>query len=305
MSIQRTPPKSNNSSNLTNTPLLTYGSDSQLYVSPPAGQNDHITRRIKRKHLEHGSAASTVTSDEIKDIFATFEAQQNLKFEKLMESMSVIKNQNNEIQKSMEFLSSKYDEVLEKMLKLEEKNKCYERKIESLESKIELLERNSRSSIVEIRNIPKQDPENKTLLCALVQKVGDVISQPLTKSDIHDVYRLKTKKESNCNNIVVNFTTTLCKDGFIKQSRNYNKMHRDNKLNTSHLQLPGPLKPIFIDESLTSLGRRLAYLARQFIAEHKYHSTWTSYGKIFIKKTHDSPALRVDCEQDLEKLLNK
>lgn len=304
MSTRRTPPKTTNVPTLAKTPVLSYGSDSQLYVSPPTGQSDFITRRMKRKHHVHGTSEYTVSTDELKDIFSSFEAQQNSKFEKLMESIHLIKDQNTEIQKSMDFLSSKYDEVLQKMVNLEQKNKSYELKIEALESKIEQLERNSRSSTIEIRNIPSQDSENKNTLRNLVQKVSEVIDQPLSNLDVQDAYRLKTKKVSG-NHIVVKFTTTSCKDGFLKQCRNFNKMHKDNKLNTSHLQLPGPTKPVFVDESLTSLGRRLAYLARLFVMEHKYHSTWTSYGKIFIKKTHDSPALRVDCELDLEKIAIK
>ncbi|KAJ8704289.1 hypothetical protein PYW08_013013 [Mythimna loreyi] len=237
-------------------------------------------------------------------MFASFEAQQNTKLEKVMESLLTIKDQNHEIQKSMNFLSSKYDEMLEKLHNLENKNKSYEQKIESLEIKIEQLERNSRSSSIEIRNIPKLETENKLVLRTLVQRVGDVIDQPLSNSDLQDVYRLKTKNGTK-NHIVVNFTSTLYKDDFIKQCRNYNKKNRDNKLNTSHLQLPGPPKPVYVDESLTNLGRRLAYLARQFVVDNNYHSTWNSYGKIFIEKTQDSSALRIDCEHDLKKLINK
>ncbi|KAL4719708.1 hypothetical protein ACJJTC_007897 [Scirpophaga incertulas] len=180
----------------------------------------------------------------------------------------------------------------------------YESKVEGLENKIEQLERKSRASTIEIRNIPKQNLENKMLLRSMVKKVGEVIEQSISDSDIQDVYRLKTKNEST-NHIIVNFTTISCKDGFMKQCRFYNKTNMDNKLNTSHLNLSGPPKPLYIDESLTSLGKKITYYARQFIKDNNYHSAWSSFGKIFVRKSQDSPAVRIDCEQDLKKLLSK
>lgn len=307
MSLKRTPPMINRP-NLLKTPVTSFGSDPQLNVSSqdpmPVDHTEHnITRRLKRRLLdEHDKPSENISiAEQMKDMFASFETKQTSKLEKLIESILVIQNQNIEIQKSVEFLSARYDDVLEKMAQLELQNKSYEVKIDSLESKIEQLERNSRSSSVEIRNIPKQTSENKTILSSLVKKVGEVIEHPISDIDIQDVYRLKTKNETG-NHIVVKFATTISKDGFIKQCRTFNKTAKNNKLNTSHLKLPGSPKPIFIDESLTSLGRRLAYMARQCVKENHYHSTWTSYGKIFIKKSQDSLALRIDCEQDLRNI---
>ncbi|CAH2088794.1 unnamed protein product [Euphydryas editha] len=238
----------------------------------------------------------------MQDMFKSFEYQQNLRFEKLIESMCTIKEQNSEIQKSIDFLSAKYDDVLEKINTIEQKSKFYELKIESLENKIEQLERNSHASAVELKNIPKMDNENKSLLRSIVKKVGEIIQQPVIHSDIKKIIHMKTRNEMN-NHIVVNFNTTTLKDDFIKECRVFNKKNSDNKLNTSHLQIP--TKPIFVDESLTSVGRKLSVLARQLVKDHKYHSTRTSYGRIYLRKNHDSPVTRIDTEKDIQKLLLK
>lgn len=301
--VRRTPPpESKTHSNLLTTPLTSTASDPELHVI--SDDQDLATRRIKRKLSHNISVDSSSVLCQMKDMFKEFESQQNTKFEKLIESVLIIKDQNTEIQKSMDFLSSKYDEVLEKVHGLEQKNKSYELKIESLESKIEQLERNSRSAMIELRNVPKQDSENKLLLSNIVKKVGEVIQQPISTSDIQDVFRLKTSKETN-NHIVVNFSTIEQKNGFIKQCRSFNKANRDSKLSTSHLNLSGPNKPIYVDESLTPLARRLSFLARQSVKDHGYHSTWSSYGKIFIRLTQNSPPVRIDSEDDIEKLMRK
>ncbi|KAG7312863.1 hypothetical protein JYU34_001244 [Plutella xylostella] len=305
MSIHRTPPPETlKRQNLDNTPLTSFASDPQLYKSTHCQEIgdslDFISRRTKRKFEHEAKSSEKTVLQQMKSLFDTFEAQQNLKLEKIIQSTQTIKDQNTEIQTSIEFLSSKYDDAMERILTLEQKNKAYETKIGNLESKIEQLERNSRSSMIEIRNIPKQTPENKTALRTLVKKVGEIIEQPVSDSDIQDVYRIKSKKESS-NHIVVNFTTTTCKDGFIGNCRSFNKANKEKKLSTSHLKLSGPSKPIFIDESLTSYGRRLAFLARQ-LAHENHYSTWTSYGKVYIRKTTDSPAVRIDSEQDLNQI---
>ncbi|KAJ2938181.1 hypothetical protein O0L34_g18521 [Tuta absoluta] len=310
MPVDRSPPPPPSSSlrqeNLTSTmvsPLTSHGSDPQINLSALDKQSrlaDFITHRIKRKFGDEDGSVI----DQMKEMFASMEAKQNAKFERLLQTNLEIKEQNYEIRKSLEFLSAKYDTLLEEMDDLKVHNNAHDTKIRELENKIEQLERSARNSSIEIRNLPKQPAENQPLLRTLVKKVGNTIQQEISDSDIQDVYRLKTKKESN-NHIVVNFTTTSMKDGFIKQCRAFNKENKNNKLHSGHLELPGSPKPIFIDESLTINARRLSYMSRQIIKNYHYHSTWTSYGKVYIRKSQDSPAIRIDSEEDLTKLIPK
>jgi hypothetical protein len=307
MSTRRTPPKAKASTLLPINNQTIYGSDPQLSKSQLEAEDipDFVARRTKRKLVDGKETEADSSLQQIKEILSSQESNNNAKFEKLFTFMMDIKDQNADIQKSLDFFSSKYDDIQENMLKLEQKNKVYELKISELENKVEQLERNSRASAIEIRNIPKQPSENKASLRNMVKQIANVIDQPVLDYDIQDIYRLRTKKESS-NHIVVSFTTTTTKDGFIKQCRNFNKANIDSKLNTTHLkELPGPPRPIFIDESLTSLGRKLSFLARQYVKDNHYHSTWNSYGKIFIRKTQESPAIRIDSEEDLKKLVPK
>lgn len=94
---------------------------------------------------------------------------------------------------------------MEKMTRLEQKNKTYELKIETLEGKVEHLERNSRASSIEIRNIARQPSENKAVLSSLIKVVGEVVQHPISDPDIQDIYHLRTKNEAN-NHIVVKFS---------------------------------------------------------------------------------------------------
>lgn len=295
MSVRRSPPKQLPSDpNLENTELTSYNSDSQL---------DCITkRRVKRKMECEQSDNSTMA--QLKILFHQFEQQQNSKLEQLILSVNTVKDQNSEIHKSMEFISKQYDDFLVRMDCLERENVAYKKRIETLEYKIEDLERSSRSSTIELRNIPKQNPESKETLRNLVKKVGDVINQPITDTDINEIFRLKTKKESN-NHIIVQLSSTNMKETVIRKCRYFNKENIQNKLNTTHLQISGTPQPIYIDESLTAKAKRLRYLVREFTKAHNYHSFWTSYGKVYMREKEGSPVIRVDCEEDLQKLDSK
>ncbi|CAG5031000.1 unnamed protein product [Parnassius apollo] len=95
--------------------------------------------------------------------------------------MKEIMEQNIDIQKSIEFLAQKYDELTQKVGSLENENKHQLEYINSLESKIDILERNSKATTVEIRNIPLNQKETKDDLLKIVQEAGNLINLPIEK----------------------------------------------------------------------------------------------------------------------------
>ncbi|KAJ8720571.1 hypothetical protein PYW08_006036 [Mythimna loreyi] len=153
--------------------------------------------------------------------------------------------------------------------------------IKTLELKVDYLERNLKAATIEIKNIPTSNPENKTTLTGIVQKLGSIINQPVPASDIKNIFRLRGKKET-VGTVVVEFSTTSLKEQFIQSTKNYNKQHTGNRLNTSHLQATGPRKPIFVSEALTAVTKRLHYLTREFIKNSEYEQCWTANGKVYM-----------------------
>ncbi|CAB3224311.1 unnamed protein product [Arctia plantaginis] len=97
--------------------------------------------------------------------------------------------------------------------------------------------------MIDLRNIPIQQSENKLTLRKIVKTVGDLLAQPISECDIRDVLVIRNKpknKDQNTSPILVEFTTVSIKDNLIKNTRDYNKQHTVNKINTSNLKLPGP-----------------------------------------------------------------
>lgn len=261
----------------------------------------NITRRVKRKFDSCPKDSNSNLVEEIKLLILESNKQQNAKFKSLSVAMESMITQNTEIQKSIEFMSNKYDEVLSKLNTLQQENNEYKAQITSLELKLELQERNSRASCVEIRNIPKTEAEKKETLLSLVKSVGNALEENIHDSEIRDVYRIKTK-ENIAGSIIVEFTTIAKKENLIKASRTFNKNHKEQPFSTTHIQHKGPRKLIYIAESLTKKAQHLHYLARQFRKTHQYHGCWTSYGKIYLRKEERSAAILIASEADLTKL---
>lgn len=305
MSMQRTPPTSSSSTtNLITTEIIAGGSDTQLNVIAKQNLREtNTSRRAKRKLDVDYEEIISALMPQMTALFQNFEKQQSAKLETLI---TTITTQNTEIQNSIEFLSQKYDDCLQKMDRLEKENLSYKKKIETLESKIELMENNSRFSMIEIKNIPKQETENKETLTNIVKQIGTHLEQPILTSDIRDLYRLKTKKETS-NHIIVDFTTTILKSSFIKKCRTYNLVNKNNKLNTKDIGLTCEQRPIYIDEALTKQTSKLFFLAREFVKEYKNFTCWTAYGKVYMKEKNkdNTPVIRIDNEEDLKKIHTK
>lgn len=289
MPLKRTPPSTPTNLETSNSQSLCR-SDPNLSLSQekcPASQ------RIKRKReLDIDQSEYDDFKTKVLDLF------QDLK-----SSIDEIKEQNLKLQQSVDFTAAKYDEIMTKMKQIQD-DKLEDRKyIASLEDKIEQLERQSRNTSLEIRNIPKKMPESKQDLVSLVSNIGQVLKSPILPSEIKDIFRTNTKLPNKP--IVVEFTTVLAKEKILQATKLFNKENRNNKLNTRHLNLDGQNQPIYLSDNLTTKTKRIFFLAREFAKQNNFKYCWTSYGKVLLRKDEGCQFVRIDSESDLCKLSNQ
>ncbi|CAG4972263.1 unnamed protein product [Colias eurytheme] len=298
MSCSRTPP--------TNISLKSapqhHGSDPSLNTTGKKESGDfNITKRFKRK-CDEISDDTRSTMVDLRNMLDDLKTQQELKYESIKTFMDNISKQNQEIKASIQLMSDKYDEVLEDVKKIQLENKQYKIRINNLEAKLEQWEINSRSSCVELKNIPVADTENKNTLIEITKKICSSVKVDVQESEIRDVFRMKLKNRPN-GPIVVDFNSTLKKDGFIKSVRKYNKERDpDQRLSTATLNLKGPVKPIFVADFLTPKARKLFFLAKEFMKAENYESCWTSYGRVYLRQKASEPRIRIDNESDIDAL---
>lgn len=294
MSLQRTPTKG--SSKLISP--TQFGSDPALYTPESQQHIDlNVTKRNKRRFDDDPSTVDITLSDLLAKI-DELKNQQDHKFTSLETAMKDLTNQNSDIKESMMLLSEKYDDVLSNLKSIQQENSALKSHIKTLETKLDQFEKKSRSTMIEIRNVPVTEIENKDNLVEVAKKIGTIINVPILDSDIRDVYRVKSKDKPS-GPIVVDFTSTIKREKFISATGTYNKSNREKRLNSTNLNLAGPEKPIYVAESLTASVRRLHYQARLFAKKHNFEHCWTSFGKVYLKRKDNQPRLRINCEEDL------
>lgn len=279
-------------------------SDSALNLSDNVEEEVNVTRRFKRKHdHEHSECLENFTS-QMKLMFTSFQDQQNQKFDLLNQSLQVIKELHSELKRSVEFVTAKYDESLSKIEQLQQENKTSRKQISILEQKLEYYEKASKATTLEIRNIPKTEPETKQQLMGMVMELGAAIQLNLNvnTSEIRNIYRTKGKTEA----VVVDFTTVARKSDIIGAVIKYNKSQKLKKglpLNTNDIKIKGVPQNIYISDFLTVKTQQLFYLSRQLTKRQGFHGCWISFGKIYIRRSEGDSPIHIKNSEDLDKII--
>lgn len=260
----------------------------QQHFSPDPSQNVTI-RKKSRPQVEDNMDILNNFMQEMRDLFSQFKKDQENKADRLY---AAVEN----IQASIDFLSKNFETLQTRIESLEEKRKVDMLSLRTVEEKLESLERVSRSSCLEIRNIPMIPSETKSSLLDTFIKTGHILNIPIEKTDVKDIFRVKTKDPS-ARTVIVDLCSTLKKEQFIEMYRKFNK--GSSRLSTEHLRISGQSKPIFISENLTSKMKRLFFLARDYAKRNEIKFCWISHGKIFLKRRENGPLIRVTKESDL------
>lgn len=307
--LKRTPP---------NTPLQHGSEPIPASRSGKETTDDSKVTKRKKKHEDDEKSSVGNVMSEMKSMFNELvkqQTQQNEKIDTLQSALDEIrsqntiiktqnieiKTQNNELQKTINFLSQKYDDAVQKIDNLQVDHNRNKEAVKKLEDRVDYLERQTRVASLEIRNIPKLTPENKATLFSIVEKIGNVVNQPVQKSEIKEVFRVRTKTES-MGPVIVEFVSSSSKENFLKTIKTYNKENKSNRLNTSHLHNNGIKAPIYVSEALTAKSKRLFYLAREFIKTSEFEHCWTSNGKVYVRRREGFPSRFISSEEDLASL---
>lgn len=209
-----------------------------------------------------------------------------------------------EIKSSMDMFNTQFEAVIARCSKIEKDNVALKKENATLlaecrslkelvcdsEQRLTEIEQYSRNKNLEVKGIPVVENEN---LLGLLSKIGDVIEEPMTPSDI-DVCHRVTGKNEGCPNIVVQFRHRAKRNAVFDKARK-------KRLDTSHLLLPGH-NMVFINEHLCPTLKKLLGQTVARKKEVKWKYAWTKDGKIFARKTDTSRVLRIACVSDIDKI---
>ncbi|CAH0551076.1 unnamed protein product [Brassicogethes aeneus] len=206
------------------------------------------------------------------------------------------------IRKSIEFMSSCFDNIkkenenLNAIIKTEkEENKKYKEKVEKLEKRVLDLEQEQRKNNLLLMNVPFEENENVTdKIAKILNKIGVI------NAEYSECMRLPKKGNiKNANTpILLKLKTNKIKEEIMKKKSNF------GKLEASDCELPGT-NTLFINEDLAPAKQLLFKKARDVKKENNFKFVWATNGKIFIRKKENDPAIQIQCEDDLFRLTRK
>lgn len=231
---------------------------------------------------------------------------QNAQLAKISSTLVEIQQTNRNIENSVAFLASQNEELTKRMENLELQSSKDKEYIVLLEEKVEDLQRSSRKTNIEIKNMPRTQKETKENLINMMNKLGKTINCEINKEDIRDIYRIPGKKNDKNENspIVVEISSTMLKTDILKMTKVFNIKYRE-KLRAKHLGATTKEEtPIFVSEQLTARGARLFFLARDLAKSKNYRFCWTSYGRVYLRKEENSPIILIKNETQVQHLMS-
>lgn len=319
MSVRRSPPNSPAAPITTPTQVR---SDSDISLAISSGSFDNVNTAPRTKPLRPKSPPNKLTSDfeefkiEIRNLLKEQQeyltktaTEQSTQLKLLISEIAELKSQNNSLQKSfteidkaVSFINKQYEDISKQIELLEKEKRSYRDSIQYLETKLQDLQQLSRSSTIEIRNVPNTEKESTADLTTIIGKLGTTINMPVDKTLVRDIYRLPGKP-GTVRPIVVEFTNVETKNQMISSVRKFNKDHpNEDRLSTVSIGLTGDRRPIYVAECLPASTRKLFFMAREFSKRMEYKFCWTANGNIFIRKEEGAKHHLIKSEQSLTDL---
>ena len=221
--------------------------------------------------------------------------------ESINTNIEALKCRCEQIEKSQDFLSTKYDKFVETLQGVKKQINGTETKVKNqdeaiknvkinitdLSTQLDELQQYTRRDCLEINGIPSlpdDDPEQ------LVMELTEVIGVQLIPDHISIAHRLPANK-NNRPRIIVKFTQRTKKEEFYRMRKKLiGKTTKNLPSVASNLEdgyMRGSNK-IYINESLTAYRKKLFGKVNAFKKEMNYKFLWTVNGKILLKESEQS-----------------
>ena len=282
-------------------------------------QEERITYYFPGKRVERSSGSSSpetekppsktvkFTEPNMADLSEIWKVLNNIQANtnKLLEEHKVIREQYNDLQKSLEFHITKMEDLATENKKLksevnslkkslsqanEERDQLYV-DLGTAINQIDDLEQYTRKHNLEIHGIPEQTDEN---LAEQVITLGKALNVTIRGDDIDICHRLFTgRNRSKPKPIIVRFKSYRAK----KELYGARKSLKNKNLN----QIFQGAGIVYINENLTRMRRELFAEVWRRKKSKQWHSAWTIDGKIFMKISLADQPVRIYSQEDLDR----
>ncbi|KAJ2951606.1 hypothetical protein O0L34_g13762 [Tuta absoluta] len=274
-----------------------------------ADLQENPRRSYKRKNLE---------DDDMEILFNKFSTDLTLKLDtfkqdidtKMTDFLTTMKNDLQIIKGELKSVSDQQTQLSEKHKALSARTDTVEKSCNShksdisslnnqlhiLQSELNIQQQRDRMQNLEISGIPDKSNENLTLYMINIAKYAGIT---ITDQDIDHITRVqpRAKNSGRPKLVIAKLKTRLLKDSIISGIRN------KKGVTTSDIGLSGEPKTIYVNEHLTPPNKLLYLQAKKKMkASAGFNYVWVRDGKIFARKSDNSPLILIRSQSDLIKI---
>ncbi|XP_070386549.1 uncharacterized protein [Dermacentor albipictus] len=159
--------------------------------------------------------------------------------------------------------------------------------IQDLRGEINASEQYSRSSNLEIHNLPQLPSENLTTTVAeLAAQLG---IDSFLSGHVVAVHRLPRKSKTAP--VLVRFLSAGIRDSWLAKRKKLKSLAKENE------------PSVFFVENLTKYNRELFWETKTKAKEADFKFVWVKHGKIYARKKEGDPVVRIMSPCDLSRLV--
>lgn len=252
-------------------------------------------------HDEANSTASVRSNEEdkksildaIKSMKTEFITTMENKIGEVNTSIGSLSEDIKSLKTSFDSLDEKQKELSKRCDDLQQENRRLQDETWELKLQLQDVEQHSRSANLEIVGVPQTTGEN---VYDVLGKVASAIGITFNKSHVSIAHRLRLySKKHTYSPIIVQFTSRAVREMWLTT------MRAKKDLLASEIEATFPGTKVFINEHLTPNNKMLLGRARKLRRLGKLHFAGYSNGKVLIKPKEDSPAIRVQFLEDMDK----
>jgi hypothetical protein len=204
-----------------------------------------------------------------------------------------------DLQESLGFLHHKYELLVKhasardfRVKELEEENSS----LKSEMGKLRLQSLEMKTGSMTWNNMVVASENANDLVC----EVASIAGVEISPADVSACHRIKPKTATDRfpPSIIVKLVSRDTRDELYRV-RGALRDHNTTEISSLRRH---PKNDIYISESLTEKNRALFNKALKCRKDLKYKCIWTVYGKVYLRRDEDSPAVYVKSEEVIERL---
>lgn len=281
--------------------MLNTSMDVQEDRTPP---NYVFLRNRRPREAELSPSQLQDFKNEMTKLITSFISEQRKEYGIISTSLKSLEQTTSNIELNISLLTLQNEEFKKKIESLESQAKQDREYISLLEDKIEDLQRTSRKTSIELKNVPRKSSENRGDLINMITCLSKTVNLDICPRDIKDIFRLKARNDKEKSPpIIVELGSTILRTDLLKKTKEFNIKNKC-KLQAKHLGFTiNEETPVYLSEQLTAKGARLFFLSRELAKSKKFKYCWTAFGRVFVRKDDFSKIICIQNEAQVHQLL--